>query len=151
MNNSETKYIYSSGLFVSKNPVILNTILGSCISVCLWDSSKKTGGMNHYMLPLWNGIGLASPKYGNIAIEQLVNKMLIQGCTKELIVAKVFGGARMLQEQSQIFNIGKRNIALAHKLLDEQKIRIVAQSTGGERGRKIFFNTETGEVLQRYL
>jgi chemotaxis protein CheD len=151
MNNSETKYIYSSGLFVSKNPVILNTILGSCISVCLWDSSRKTGGMNHYMLPLWNGNGLASPKYGNIAIEQLIRKMIMQGCAKESMVAKVFGGARMLQDQSQIFDIGKRNIALAQELLGEQKIRIVAQSTGGERGRKIFFNTHTGEVLQRYL
>jgi chemotaxis protein CheD len=103
------------------------------------------------MLPLWNGNGLASPKYGNIAIEQLIRKMIMQGCAKESMVAKVFGGARMLQDQSQIFDIGKRNIALAQELLGEQKIRIVAQSTGGERGRKIFFNTHTGEVLQRYL
>lgn len=67
------------------------------------------------------------------------------------MVAKVFGGARMLKGQSEYFDIGKRNIELATEMLKEANIKVVAQSTGGEKGRKIYFNTLTGEVLQKYL
>lgn len=107
--------------------------------------------MNHFMLPFWNGSGLASPKYGNIAMEQLVDRMLKINCKRENLVAKIFGGARMLREQSEFFDIGRRNINLAIQQLADEEIRIVAQSTGGERGRKIYFNTATGEVLQKLL
>jgi len=107
--------------------------------------------MNHFMLPFWNGSGLASPKYGNIAMEQLINKMLSLRSKQHDLVAKVFGGARMLQNQSEYFNIGRRNIELALHMLKEANISVVAQSTGGEKGRKIFFNTGSGEVLQKYL
>lgn len=131
--------------------MILNTVLGSCVSVCLWDSKNKIGGMNHYMLPYWNGNGLASPKYGNIAITQLINKMIALQGSPQNMLAKIFGGAKMLQEQSNVFDIGRRNTELAHEILSVQKIRIVAESTGGEKGRKIFFNTNTGEVFQKLL
>lgn len=107
--------------------------------------------MNHYMLPFWNGNGLASPKYGNIAIAQLINKMIAMQGSHQHMIAKIFGGARMLQEQSNIFDIGRRNTELAYEILSAQKIRIVAESTGGMKGRKIFFNTDTGEVLQKLL
>jgi len=136
---------------VSEQPLILNTVLGSCVAVCLWDSKNKIGGMNHYMLPYWNGNGLASPKYGNIAITRLINKMIALQGSPQNMLAKIFGGAKMLQEQSNVFDIGRRNIELAHEILSDQKIRIVAESTGGEKGRKIFFNTNTGEVFQRLL
>lgn len=151
MDKLNTKYIYSSGLLVSATPMVLNTVLGSCISVCLWDSENKIGGMNHYMLPFWNGSGLASPKYGNIAIPQLLKKMISLQTQPGNIVAKVFGGAKMLKDQSNIFDIGRRNTDLAHELLGSEKIRIIAESTGGEKGRKIFFNTSSGEVLQKLL
>ena len=136
---------------MSEKPMILNTVLGSCVSVCLWDSKNKIGGMNHYMLPYWNGNGLASPKYGNIAITQLINKMIALQGSPQNMLAKIFGGAKMLQEQSNVFDIGRRNTELAHEILSVQKIRIVAESTGGEKGRKIFFNTNTGEVFQKLL
>jgi chemotaxis protein CheD len=151
MTGIETKYIYSAGLYVSQKPVLLNTVLGSCVSVCLWDKNIQTGGMNHFMLPFWNGSGLASPKYGNIAMEQLIQKMKNMRSCQEDMVAKVFGGARMLQGQSEYFNIGKRNIELAIQMLRKENIKVAAQSTGGEKGRKIFFNTGTGEVLLKYL
>lgn len=151
MSGIESKYIYSSGLHVTSKPLVLNTVLGSCVSVCLWDTKRRAGGMNHFMLPFWNGSGLASPKYGNIAMEQLVDKMLRMNCRRENLVAKIFGGAKMLREQSEFFDIGRRNINLAIQQLAEEEIRIVARSTGGERGRKIYFNTATGEVLQKLL
>jgi len=151
MDNFETKYIYSSAMLISDKPFLLNTVLGSCIAVCLWDRKKNIGGMNHYMLPYWNGNGLASPKYGNIAIAQLIKKMYSFHCQRENLIAKVFGGAKMLNEQSTFFDIGRRNAELALEMLEIEKINIVAQSIGGNKGRKIYFNTKTGEVLQKLL
>ncbi|NCA86240.1 MAG: chemotaxis protein CheD [Clostridia bacterium] len=151
MNNLQAKYIYSSAIFVAQEPVVLHTILGSCVAVCLWDKERATGGMNHYMLPLWNGDGLASPKYGNIANELLIKKMLSQGSKTQNLIAKMFGGAQMLDDQARIFDIGQRNIELAFDNYNTYGIRIAKGSTGGNRGRKIFFNTHTGEVMQKFL
>ena len=76
MNTLSKIFIYPGNLEVSVKPIMFTTILGSCVAVCIWDNKLKFGGMNHFMLPLWNGEGLASPKYGNIAIDKLVKKML---------------------------------------------------------------------------
>ena len=107
--------------------------------------------MNHFMLPFWNGEGLESPRYGNVAIPRLIDEMLIAGSRKSNLIAKVFGGGKVLGKTISMFHVGERNISVAHRLLEEYKIPIVASSTGGDKGRKIFFNTKTGEVLQQYL
>lgn len=130
---------------------MISTILGSCVAVCLWDIKLRCGGMNHYMLPLWNGKGLASPKYGNIAIQKLYEKMLSMGSLKENLQAKIFGGSDILQSSSYQFNIGTRNIEIAEKFLAELGIRVQAMSVGGPSGRKILFDSEKGTVIQRYI
>ena len=144
-------FLYPSGLYVSTNPCVVTTLLGSCVAVFLYDSVRRIGGVNHYMLPLWNGDGLASPKFGNIAIKVLVEKMIRSGSNPNDLVAKVFGGAAVLQTKQQVFFIGERNIKVARDFLEKEKIKIVAASTGGKKGRKLLFNTYTGEVKQRYI
>ncbi len=134
-------------LIASRDELEVMTLLGSCVSVCLWDSRLAFGGMNHYMLPLWNGDGLPTPKYGNVAIEKLIGKMLEFGCRKEQLVAKCFGGANVLGDTSGRMLIGERNISLAQEILATHRIPIVAQDMGGLRGMKILFNTRTGVVL----
>lgn len=103
------------------------------------------------MLPCWNGDGLESPRYGNVAIMQLFQKMLEMGAEKENIECKIFGGAEMLGEPNSVYKIGQRNIQLAYKMVTELGITVVSSSTGGKQGRKIHFNTGTGDVLQKYL
>lgn len=147
----ETFYLYPSAMVVYDRKVLVHTILGSCVAVCLYDKTLSIGGINHYMLPFWNGDGLSTPKYGNIAIDKLIDKMLASGSRKEHIVAKVFGGGEVLDTDRMSFNIGKRNIEIAKQILKEHKIPVIAQSTGGKLGRKIVFNTETGEVIQRFI
>ncbi|MDP4207892.1 MAG: chemotaxis protein CheD [Bacteroidota bacterium] len=132
-------------------PFQINTILGSCIAVCLFDPVTRIGGINHFMLPLWNGQGLASPKYGNIAIEKLIDKMLSLGCQKNNLKAKIFGGGEVIETQIVKFNIGARNIEIARQILEEKKIPIISSSVGGKLGRKIEFLTATGEVRQKYV
>jgi len=151
MEDVKTHFLYPSSLFASNEPHIVSTILGSCVAVCLFDATTKIGGINHYMLPFWNGQGLASPKYGNIAIERLLKKMIALGCKKSNIRAKVFGGGEVIETNIAQFKIGQRNIELAMEALDDLKIPIVAKSVGGKLGRKIEFNTETGEVKQKYI
>lgn len=129
----------------------MSTILGSCVAVCLYDPVTHIGGINHYMLPFWNGEGLASPKYGNIAIERLVEKMISLGCKKTNIIAKVFGGGEVIDTQISQFHIGERNIAVAIQMLKELNIPIAGQSVGGKNGRRIQFNTQTGAVLQKMI
>ncbi len=150
-NNLPVHFLYPAELFVSKTPHQINTILGSCVAVCLFDPILKIGGINHYMLPYWNGQGLASPKYGNIAIEKLIDKLLALGSNKNNLKAKIFGGGEVIETQVVQFHIGARNIEIAKQLLDEKKIPIISSSVGGKLGRKIEFITSTGEVRQKYV
>ncbi len=147
----EQHYLYPATLFASIEPCKITTVLGSCVSLCLWDNVLKVGGMNHYMLPLWNGDGLASPKFGNIANEKLLEKLLSFGCKKINIQAKVFGGGEVIETAINFFNIGERNIKIAFEFLEEQKINVLSKSVGGSLGRKIIYNSQTGEVLHKFI
>lgn len=144
-------FLYPSNLYVSKESEWITTVLGSCVSVCFYDSTTKIGGINHFMLPFWNGEGLESPRFGNVAIVQLFQKMLDSGAKKGDIVCKIFGGAEVLSKTDSVFNIGQRNIELAYKVIADLGVPIKGSSTGGKLGRKIHFNSGTGEVLQKYL
>lgn len=134
-------------LVAQRDELEVSTVLGSCVAVCLWDPQLAFGGMNHYMLPLWNGEGLPTPKYGNVAIGKLVGRMLDLGSRKERLVAKCFGGASVIRDATGRMQIGKRNIAVAEELLEIHGIPIVASDLGGTRGLKIIFNTKSGVVL----
>jgi chemotaxis protein CheD len=148
-NNSH--YLLPGNLIAHKDEQTVITVLGSCVSVCLWDARKQIGGINHYVLPLWNGDGLASPRFGNIAIAKLIEKMLELGADRYNLQAKVFGGGDMLKATSAFMNIGERNIVLAQDLLRNEKIPIISADTGGKHGRKLVFNTRTGVVLVKLL
>ena len=145
----EKHFLYPALIFAKKEPHIIGTILGSCVSVCLWDPVLKIGGMNHFLLPVWNGEGLATPKYGNIAIEKLIEKMESLGSKRRKLQAKIFGGASVIKGMSSTFNVGKRNVVLAEELLGKLGIPIVAQHVEGNVGRRINFQTNTGKVQMK--
>jgi len=153
MNKNYLQYfLYPSSLFASKEPYVVKTILGSCVAICIWDKNLKIGGINHYMLPNWNGNDLASPKYGDIAIDKLIDKLLTLGSQKKDLVAKIFGGGDMLEgKNGSAYLIGERNIRIARLILEEKGIPVLASSTGGKKGRKILFFTDTGEVRHKFL
>lgn len=138
-------------LFAEPGEYSVTTVLGSCVSVCLWDPSTRTGGMNHYLLPFWNGDGLRTPKYGNIAIPALIEKLLQAGCLKANIRAKVFGGGKVLESTTGLLNVGERNIHYAEAALEEARIPIIGKDVGGTTGRKLLFMTATGDVFVRKL
>lgn len=146
----EKVFLYPANIHVSLRPVCIATLLGTCVAVCLWDTRTRIGGMNHYLLPLWNGEGLASPKYGNIAIEKLVAKMEAHGANRRYMVGKIFGG-RAQHDTRISFNIGERNAQVARQMMTEYGIPIVAENVVGEHGMNIRFDTTTGVVKLKYI
>jgi len=144
-------FLHSSEIIVSSTPSEVTTVLGSCISVCLLDKRLNIGGINHFMLPLWNGEGLATPKYGNIAIIKLIEKMKLLGAELKNIDAKIFGGAAIIGERTSGNSVGEKNVLIAQDILQKFKIPIIATSIHGYRGRKILFLTHNGSVYMKYV
>jgi len=142
-------YLYPGALFAEAAPHRVTTVLGSCVAVCLFDPLRGIGGINHFMLPLWNGEGLATPRYGNVAIEALVERLVGFGCLASRLQAKVFGGAAMWDNGNSFIPVGERNIELAWRLLERCAIPVVASDVGGNTSRKIIFFSGSGEVLLR--
>lgn len=146
------KYIQVGEFFIGVNATQVCTILGSCVAVCLYDRVEKIGGMNHYLIPLWNGNGLQSPKYGNIAIHRLLEGMINLGSKVCNLEAKIFGGGNVIDAVSQeAMMIGRKNILIAQEILDTYRIPVIASDVGGVLGRRIMLQSETGKVLLNYL
>ena len=146
----EKVFIHVGQIHIGFNPTEISTVLGSCVAVCLFDKARQIGGMNHYLLPLWNGNGLQSRKFGNISIPRMIQSMTDIGCSTSNMEAKIFGGASINFASSEDMMIGKRNILTAKEILSEYKIRVTAEDTGGSSGRRIMMRTDTGKVLMKY-
>jgi chemotaxis receptor (MCP) glutamine deamidase CheD len=120
------------------------------VAVCLHCPLTKIGGMNHYLLPDVTAGEKASPRYGSAAIQQLIEDMEKKGADRFQLQAKIFGGAAVLTDNRIGFSIGQRNIEVAEKMLKEAGIWVVRKDVGGERGRRITFDTTTFEVMVQY-
>lgn len=150
MIQGTSTFIHVGQIHIDHAPMAISTVLGSCVSVCLYDVQLGIGGMNHYLLPFWNGNGLQTPKFGNIAIPKLIESMIERGASPRTLEAKIFGGASMNIGASEAMMIGQKNILVAKEILQEYRIAIVAEDVGGTSGRKIQFDLERGKVLLKY-
>ena len=126
----------------------LNTVLGSCVSVCLFDADVRIGGMNHFLLPEGAASSVDDMIYGLHSMELLINNLLRNGARRSHLQAKLFGGASMI---SGLSNIGERNIQFAHQFLSDEGFDIAAEDTGGRRGRRLRFWPASGRVQMRYM
>jgi chemotaxis protein CheD len=142
-------YLYPGSVFISKTPHIVDTVLGSCIAVIIWNPVLQFGSISHYMLPEWNGTGQPVNKYGNVAISYLIKQMLVLGSNRADLRAKVFGGS--INKINGVFNIGSRNTELAFNILKKEKIRVISQSVGGTLNRKAIFYSNSGDVLIKFI
>lgn len=143
------KFINVGEIFVAVKPTEIVTVLGSCVAVCIYDKVEQISGMNHYLVPLWNGNGLESPKYGNVSIPKMIENMQNIGCHIRNMEAKVFGGARINFSDNEQMLIGKKNVIIAKEILDQHHIPIVGSDTEGSQGRRIMMRSDTGKVLMR--
>ncbi|MFI5234403.1 MAG: chemotaxis protein CheD [Gemmatimonadales bacterium] len=145
-------FIHTGEVFASRAPVLAGTVLGSCVSVCLWDPETGIGGLNHFLLPDQASNGVSSPRYGPVAVRQLVSELIRLGAREGRLKAKVFGGASVLETiPADGAGLGVRNISVARHALAELGIAVTAEDTGGSRGRKVFFRTDDGSAWVRKL
>lgn len=149
-----SRYVMPGQLFVADTPTRFVTVLGSCVSVCLYDTDRGIGGLNHFLLPdsPASGDEREPLRWGVPAIEALVQQMLEAGARRAFLQAKVFGGAQIgHREVPAALRIGARNIETALAELKRHRIPVMNQSLGGAMGRKIIFESHTGMVWAKDL
>ncbi len=141
--------IYIGGVHASAQPVIVRTVLGSCISVCLWDRETGIGGMNHFLLPTGDSQGGDPARFGVHAMDRLIGVMMRLGADRQRFVAKVFGGAHVLDIAESTLGVPQRNIAFIREFLEHDRIPVVAEDVGGYQPRDVRFYTATSRVRVR--
>lgn len=151
--------IHIGGVFASRSPAVVYTLLGSCISVCLRDPESGVGGMNHFMLP-GNATGNTGnngelienrSRYGVHAMELLINECMKKGASRHKLEAKVFGGGHVLNFRVTDGNVPQSNIDFALSFLRTERIPLVTHDIGGHTGREIYYFTDSGKTLLRRL
>jgi chemotaxis receptor (MCP) glutamine deamidase CheD len=151
-NEAPRVTIHIGGLRSSSNPLVIDTVLGSCIAACLFDPEARIGGMNHFMLP--DGIDPANPnsaRYGVYAMELLISELMKLGANRHRFRAKVFGGGHVLKIRESVSGVPQRNIEFVRRFLEHEHIPIVKEDVGGYQPRRVLFHTDSSRVFVKYL
>jgi chemotaxis protein CheD len=143
--------------YVTRNSEGIYTTLGSCISACIRDNLTGIGGMNHFMLPAtdaspeeaWKATSLsAATRYGNYAMEHLINEIMRNGGKRHNLEVKIFGGGRILANMT---DVGKRNIQFARDYLETEGLKIMAEDVGDIFPRMVVYFPSTGKARVKRL
>ncbi|MDT8404573.1 chemoreceptor glutamine deamidase CheD [Sulfuriflexus sp.] len=157
MHNITAAKILPGEYYVTTQNEAIVTVLGSCVSACVRDKVFGIGGMNHFMLPMttanssdaWKNVNIsAATRYGNFAMEHLINTILGNGGMRENLEVKVFGGGRIL---AQMTDIGSRNISFVREYIATEKLALLAEDLGDTCPRKVMYNPITGKVKMKKL
>ncbi len=150
----EAAKILPGEYYFTNKPMLIVTVLGSCVAACIRDRVSGIGGMNHFMLPdagsESSSPSSASMRYGAYAMEVLINQLLKAGARRENLDAKVFGGGNVLRGFTAI-NVGERNAQFVRDYLHTEKIQIMAEDLNDVHPRKVYFFPKTGKVLVKKL
>lgn len=156
-NNFETvaARLLPGEYFVTMHDEAIYTTLGSCISACIRDRVTGIGGMNHFMLPIsgdnnsWQAVdNSASARFGNVAMERLINNILKNGGKRQNLEVKLFGGGRIIANMT---DVGVRNIAFARDYLQTEGLKIVSEDVGETFPRMVVYFPATGKVRVKRL
>ena len=156
-NNLYAAKILPGEYYVTVNDEVVVTVLGSCISACVRDTVFNIGGMNHFMLPSshadrpqdrdskWSS---EATRYGNFAMEALINDILKQGGRRENLEVKIFGGGRILEKMT---NIGNMNINFIREFISLEGLNLAAEDVGDIYPRKVQYFPMSGKVRIKKL
>ena len=138
---------------VAEPDVMITTLLGSCIAVCLQDRVARVGGMNHFLLAEPSGDRQLSEAdmqcYGIHAMELLINEMMVKGALRSRMTAQVYGGANVVSGLGA--PIGSNNAAFAERFLQVEGIAVGHSDVGGRRARKVEFLPWEGKARCTYV
>lgn len=140
------KRIEIGGVFASQEPSVVKTLLGSCIAACLFDPEKKIGGMNHFLLPDGGDDYGMPTRFGINAMEVLINEIMKLGGDRRRFVAKVFGGAHVIDAKVMSSKVGEKNAEFIKQFLATEKIPIHSEKLGGTLPLEVRFYTHTGRA-----
>ncbi|GFO55046.1 putative chemoreceptor glutamine deamidase CheD 2 [Geomonas sp. Red276] len=151
-----TVYLKPGGLVIASQPTLVTTLLGSCVAVTLYCPRLRVGAICHAVLPACRRspcreCQVEGAKYVLCAVRLMLRDLAERGINRSEIQAKLFGGAEMFNCRGKGGSVGKQNADLALRLLQDEGIRLVSHDFGGERGRKLIFNTDSGEVYLKKL
>jgi len=155
-NNQYAAKLKPGEYYVSLEGELITTVLGSCVAACIRDTKIGIGGMNHIMLPDANELNnkwretpvSLETRYGNVAMESLINLILTNGGKREDLEIKLFGGAALF---NFIEEVGNKNIEFVKLYLMKEGLRIINEDVGGRRPRKIHYYPSTGLVRVKQL
>lgn len=156
-NNTITAKILPGEYYVTTENEMITTVLGSCIAACIRDCENGIGGMNHFMLPessaeqsrsLESSLLGNATRYGNFAMEHLINTILTHGGQRKNLEIKVFGGGKIIPSLS---DVGSRNIGFILDYIDTEALNLLAQDLGDIYPRKVNFYPKTGRVRMKKI
>lgn len=140
------QYFLSPGyIYIARTPTVISAVLGSAVSVCIYDKKKKIGAMNCFLYPLIREAGKTTPIYGNVATIALIRMMLDEGSKINHLVAQILGGAYN-KEVSKGRDVGSENVRIARRVLTSSGVKVISEDVGGNMGRKVVYDTYTNEV-----
>ena len=142
--------------YVTVSDEIIVTVLGSCVSACIRDKVFGIGGMNHFMLPqsnadgevTFNGVVSEAARYGNYAMEHMINAILSNGGRRENLEVKIVGGGRIIAGMT---NIGLRNVQFVKEYIDSEGLTLLGEDVGDIYPRKVVYSPRTGKVQVKKL
>jgi chemotaxis protein CheD len=146
----EVTYLAPGRIVATAERRVVRTILGSCVSVSLHDARLRVGGLSHFLLP-GTDAGAGSCRYGETALDQLLDEMKRLGTTPSRLRAGVFGGARVLHDAFQTMHLGERNVEFAFSWLRRHNIDVAARDVLGAQARRLEFRVPDGTVDIRFL
>ncbi len=136
--------LYVGDVAASQSPAVLDTLLGSCVAVCMYDPVMRSGGMNHILLPNCR-MGDKSPRSGIHAMELLINELMKLGGDRRRFVAKAFGGGNVMNGL-KMRSIGDSNAKFVRDFLALEGIPLVSERLGGNHAVHVYFRTDTGKA-----
>jgi chemotaxis protein CheD len=156
LNKMPAAKILPGEYYVTRCDEIITTVLGSCVSACVYDLVSGVGGMNHFMLPISEGkgwVGADNPlgtanRYGNFAMEHMINQIIKHGGNRQNLEVKVFGGGRIISSQT---DIGEQNVRFVHEYIEQEGLRLISEDVGDLFPRKVVYFPATGKVLVKKL
>ena len=151
--NRQAMKILPGEFYATAEDEVIVTVLGSCVAACLMDPIAMVGGMNHFMLPMKRGERdpdvFFAARYGAAAMEYLINNLLHLGAQRDRLVAKAFGGGRVMRGMST--DVGGQNVDFVREFLRNEDIPIWSEDLGGPHPRKVYFFPHTGQVLVKRM
>lgn len=163
-------YLKAGELFIMEKPALVSTVLGSCIAVTLFNRRLGFAGICHALLPQCkrkdhkNRLDdllddechkcLEAFRYADCSVFMMAEAFSRFDIKPQETEASLFGGAKMMpnkHDRDHNFFVGRQNVDTAVRVLDYYHLKLTASDVGGSAGRRITFNTGTGEVVRQFI